>query len=76
MNNEEKSLKIIDRLKSFFVEPIQPISALKIGIMEMAEWKDEGFLEWLKEIDTYSLKDKSRYIKLAIKNLEKKGGEK
>lgn len=36
----------------------------------MAAWKDEGFLEWLKTIDTYSLKEKSRYIKLAIKKLE------
>ena len=38
--------------------------------MQMADWKDEGFLEWLKTIDTYSLKEKSRYIKLAIKKLE------
>lgn len=81
MTNEEKALELGKKYET----PCHGIGDCEFearqSALEMAEWKDEGFLEWLKEIDTYTLKDKSKYIKLAIEKLvieklKKKGGEK
>lgn len=68
MNDLEKAKEILDIRYASKCHHQYLINDL----IKMAEWKDEGFLEWLKEINTYSLKDKSKYIKLAIEKLENK----